>query len=267
MPTEVNGNQSIVILTGDDPRHQFFIHHLNAHFSISEVYIEKGDYPSPSPQSEEESIAWDWFFNRRDRYEKKLVLESSRLPSKNNPKTTYLENGELNSPDCIAKIGKTNPGFIAVFGTGILRKSFLQKFPYHLFNLHIGDPEFYRGSSCNFWPIHQKKLQHLSATIHRIDQGIDTGNILSRQAVTLSEGDNEQTLLLKPLELGTKLMVETIKNWQGGVLQPIPQNKSGKLFKKSDLTPKAILEVKQMVESGWLKDYIQAQDAIADKET
>jgi folate-dependent phosphoribosylglycinamide formyltransferase PurN len=263
----ISANQNIVILTGGDPRHQFFIHQLNNRFSISEIYIEKNDYPSPSPQSKEESIAWDWFFNRRDHSEKELILKSSQLPTKNNPRTTYLNKDQLNSPGTIEKIGKSNPGFIAIFGTSILRKPFLQRFPSRLFNLHIGDPEFYRGSSCNFWPIHQEKLQHMSATIHRIDHGVDSGDILSRQAISISAEDDEQTLLLKPLKLGTKLMVETIQNWQKGSLQSIPKNRNGKLFKKSDFTPKVILEMKQMVESGRLNDCIQKQRALTSKNT
>ena len=60
---------------------------------------------------------------------------------------------------------------------------------------------------------------------------------------------------------------KTIKNWKNGGLQPIPKNRSGKLFKKKDFTPKAILEVKQMVESGRLKDHIEAQNALARNET
>ena len=267
MPTEANKKPKIIILTGSDRRHQFFIHHLNSRFSISEVYIEKSDYPCPSPQSEEESIAWGWFFERRDHYEQELIKESSQQPCKNSPRTTYLDDGELNSPLTLAKIETTNPDFIAVFGTSILKAPFLKKFQNRLFNLHIGDPEFYRGSSCNFWPLHQGKLQHMSATIHRIDHGVDTGDILARQAITLSVQDNEQTLLLKPLKLGARLMVETIQKWQSGALQSIPKNQNGKLFKKSDFTPKAILEVKQMVDSGRLKNYLQARDSLAGIET
>ena len=99
----------------------------------------------------------------------------------------------------------------------------------------------------------------MSATIHRIDQGVDTGDILSKQTITMSKEDNEQTLLLKSLKLGTKLMTKTIKNWQIGTLQSIPQKRSGKLYKKEDFTPKAILKVKQMVESGRLKNFIQEE--------
>ena len=251
-------NKNIVILTGSDPRHQFFIHQLSTRFLISQVFIEKCDYPSPIPQSEEESIAWNWFFKRRNHSENKMILKSSQLPRQNNPKTTYLENGELNSLDTIAKVEMSSPGFIAVFGTSILKGPFLKKFPNQLFNLHIGDPEFYRGSSCNFWPIHQKMLQHLSATIHRIDLGVDTGDMLSRKSITINSEDDEQTLLLKPLKLGVQLMIETIQNWQNGTLQSTQQNRIGILFKKSDFTPKVILEMKQMVESGTLNNCIQA---------
>jgi len=129
--------QKIIILTGNDTRHQFFIHHLNAKFSISEIYIEKSTYPFPCPQSKEESVAWNWFFQRRDRYEKKLVLDSGQLLSKNKPRMIYLDENELNSPHTIIKIEKTNPRFIAVFGVGILREPFLKKLPNRLFNMLV----------------------------------------------------------------------------------------------------------------------------------
>ena len=249
---------NITILTGNDCRHQYFIHHLNTNFSISEIYLEAGDFPCPSPQSKEESIAWDWFFHRRDIHEKELVQKSGRLIAKTNPRITYLDHGEINSPQTIAKIRKVNPGFIAVFGTSILKKPVLDAFSNRLFNLHMGDPEFYRGSSCNFWPVYQRKLKRLSATIHRIDQHIDTGDILSRQTVTLDKDDNEQTLLLKPLILGTELMIDAIKKWQNGALQSIPQSTCGELFKKADFNPAVVLKFKQMVELGELDNHIQA---------
>ena len=248
-----------VILTGVDCRHRYFIHHLNAHFSISEIYIEAGNFPPPRCCSKEESIAWDWFFQRRESYEKSLIEKSAQLKAKNKPKTTYLDHNEINSSQTIAKIKQANPGFLAVFGTSVLREPMLDAFPGQYFNLHLGDPEFYRGSSCNFWPIYQGEFHHLSATIHRIDQNIDTGDILSRQAITIQESDNEQTLLLKPLTVGTKLMIETIQKWQDGCLQFIPKSKSGKLYKKTDFKPEVILKFKQMVESGELNNLIQAR--------
>lgn len=249
---------NIVLLTGEDIRHKYFIQHLNANFSISRVYIEKGNYPQPSPHSKEESEAWDWFFHNRDQYESQRLKASNNLPTKNKPRVTYLNKGELNSIATISKIDQDNPGFIAVFGISLLKETFLEKFPNKLFNLHIGDPEFYRGSSCSFWPIYRKELHHLSATIHQINNGIDEGAILCKQLIDIDGKDNEQTLLLKPIILGTQLMIQTIKDWQNGSLQPVPQHKTGNLYKKSDFTPKVILKLKQMVESGELDHLIQS---------
>ncbi len=248
---------NIIVLTGNDSRHKYFIHHLNANFRISEVYIEKSSYPCPEPQSDEEASAWDWFFQNRDRHEEKQIQNSNRLSAKNKPKLIYLDSDELNSLNIIAQIKKTNPGFIAVFGTGILSTVFLQNFPDRLYNLHIGDPEFYRGSSCSFWPIYQDELDHLSATVHLVDQNIDTGAILFRETVTVSESDNEQSLLFKPVILGTSLMIETIKNWQSQSLQSHPQKSKGKLYKKSDFTPEVLVKFKEMIESGRLNKSIK----------
>jgi methionyl-tRNA formyltransferase len=248
---------NIIIFTGTDCRHKYFINQLNANFAIKEIFLEKGSFPLPAHQSEDESIAWDWFFQRRNHYEEKLLQDSSHLIAKNQPTITNLDHGELNSPSTLAKIRKASPGFIAVFGTSIIGESLLNEFPNYFFNLHIGDPEFYRGSSCNFWPVYQEKLHLLSATIHRIDQSIDTGEIVMRKAVTLNKDDNDQTLLLKPLILGTQLMVDTMQEWDNDSLNSAPPLRTGKLYKKADFNSKVLLNFKQMVESGRLKRSIQ----------
>ncbi|MBT6347242.1 MAG: hypothetical protein HOJ49_10950, partial [Nitrospina sp.] len=110
---------NITILTGNDNRHKYFIDCLSSKFIISEIYLENGNYPCPEPNSEDESLAWKWFFQNRDQCEEKLIQQSSQLKTKNKPKVTHINEKDLNAPETIAKIIKTNPGFIAVFGTGI----------------------------------------------------------------------------------------------------------------------------------------------------
>ena len=45
-------------------------------------------------------------------------------------------------------------------------------------NIHMGASPYYRGSSCNFWAIHDAKADYVSGTIHMITKGLDTGPIL-----------------------------------------------------------------------------------------
>ena len=143
------------------------------------------------------------------------------------------------------------------FGIGLLHETILSNFPDIIFNLHVGIPEYYRGSSCNFWPIYNSDLKNLGATVHLIEKGIDTGKIAGAKSIILEPKDNEQTLMLKTLQGGTQLMDETIDKWKKGRLSLKQQTRKGKLYKMKDLKPLAILKVKNMVESGELQYLIE----------
>ena len=73
------------------------------------------------------------------------------------------------------------PDLIALFGSSILGSELLDLFPKRIFNLHVGLADRYRGSSCNFWPIYDRNLGDLGATIIRIDKGIDSGETLAQE--------------------------------------------------------------------------------------
>jgi len=251
-------HQQIVVMTGDDLRHQYFIKQLSAKFHIAAIFIESYDYPSPLAETEEENEAWNWFFGRRNLFEEKFIPQKQNTTSKNKPDICYLKKNELNSPNTLSLLkNKYSPGFIAAFGTGIMKENFLSLYPNSIYNMHLGIPEFYRGSSCNFWPIHNSDLKNLGATIHRVENGIDTGEIAAEEFVRLESTDNEQTLLWKTIQTGTRLMIKTIEEWKLGTLNLKKQKQAGKLYKMNDFTPAAILRVKKMMESGELKSQIE----------
>ena len=127
----------------------------------------------------------------------------------------------------------------------------------HIFNLHVGIPAYYRGSSCNFWPIYNSDLKNLGATVHRIEKGIDTGKIAGAKLITLEPTDNEQTLTWKTIHVGTQLMLDTIDKWNLEMLYLKEQKQVGTLYKMNEFNPAAILKVKHMVESGELKLQIE----------
>lgn len=247
----------IVLMTGDDLRHQYFFKQLNSKFRIAAVFIEKSDYPTPSPTTEEENDAWDWFFERRQVFEKNTITPKLKLKCKNQPDIHFIKKHNLNTTTTLSLLKKYSPGFIAVFGIGILKEVILSHYPDSIYNLHVGIPEFYRGSSCNFWPIYNRDLKNLGATIHRVEKGIDTGKIAAEKFIHLESSDSEQTLIWKTLQTGTQLMEATIEKWRSGILSLEEQKRGGKLYKMNDFDPAAILRVKKMVESGELKSQIE----------
>ena len=57
----------------------------------------------------------------------------------------------------------------------------------HLYNLHFSKLPAYRGVSTSVWPLINQEKES-AVTLHRIDEGIDTGTILAQRAFSLTEG-------------------------------------------------------------------------------
>jgi folate-dependent phosphoribosylglycinamide formyltransferase PurN len=243
----------ILVITGEDVRHQYFVNRLNARFPLSAVLTETCVYPEPIAQSDEEQKAWDWFFTRRKIFEDKTFGPANRVLTLNHPPTVKIPQGKLNTSETLENINSFRPGFIALFGTGLLGQKILDQYPNQIFNLHVGLPRFYRGSSCNFWPIHNGRPEELGASVHSTNAGIDTGSIAAQSIIELNEYDDEQTLAGKTLTTGIELMISVIQSWRDGTLKFAPPSKTGKLYLRKGFTPGAVLRVRRLVESGELK--------------
>ena len=222
-------SKNIILITGNGTRHDYFVKRLNARFPIAAVWTETFSYPFPTPASPQEREAWEWYFTRRRNHESRILESEAFLPAKNEPERHTLAEGALNASETLDAIEAHRPGFIALFGTGLLTSEFLRRFPDRIFNLHVGMPEHYRGSSCNFWPIHELRLEYLGAAVHRVDAGIDSGEVLAEASVSLEEHDDEQSLSAKTWLLGTELMAGVISKWLKGIpLTVLPQKKKRK---------------------------------------
>ena len=251
--------KKILLITGPDQRHKFYINHLNHHFNIAGIIIEKSNYPNDSTSFPEGQLAWDWFFARRKKYETETFSDSGKLPRKNNPVVTTIPHASINSKETLEIINSIAPDLIAIFGSGILGRELIELYPNSIFNLHIGLSNYYRGSSCNFWPIYDRRIDLLGASIININTGIDSGKILTQKTIDLDENDNEQTLAGKTVKLGIDLMVDTISKWETNSIMPLLSSGKGKLFLQKHFDQKSVLEVKQMVESGELMELLKNQ--------
>lgn len=81
--------------------------------------------------------------------------------------------------------------FIVSYGyRHIIREPILSAFSRKLVNIHIGMLPFNRGADPNFWSWFENTQKGI--TIHRIDAGIDTGDILLQKRKTWP--DNARTL-------------------------------------------------------------------------
>ena len=75
--------------------------------------------------------------------------------------------------------------FILSFGfRKIISENFIKKIKKPIFNIHLSYLPFNRGAHPNFWSFIEKTPAGVS--IHEIDKGIDTGNIILRKKINFN---------------------------------------------------------------------------------
>ena len=252
-------SQKLLVITGNQLVHKYFLNQLGSQFELSAVFIENVLYPDPSFNSAEERKIWDEFFLFRHKTEESLLQVYKNNLFKKNQKIFNIEKGSLNSNKTLYLIQKINPTKIIIFGTSLLGSKYLKSFPHRILNLHVGLSQYYRGSSCNFWPIYDLKPQFLGATVHFLGKGIDDGNIVIQNTIALDKNDSEFVLMTKPIILGTKLMIETVKDFNNNLAVNVKLKNKGNLYQIKDFNPKAIIKVKNLVASGKLKQAIERE--------
>ncbi|MGC8852701.1 MAG: methionyl-tRNA formyltransferase, partial [Hydrogenobacter sp.] len=115
-------------------------------------------------------------------------------------------------PDCVV---------VVAYGK-ILTKEILQIPPYGCINLHASLLPKYRGAS----PIQRCLMagdKLTGNTVILMDEGMDTGDILSAESIPIQEDDNLVSLSEKLSTRGAKLLVDTLKRWFAGEIKSIPQ--------------------------------------------
>jgi len=252
--------KKIVVITGDLLAHNYFLNQLRANFKLSAIFIEKNRYPEPTYNSKKEREAWDEFFINRTKTEECLFRLSTYNHAHNNPQNFIVQKGCLNENKTIKLINKFNPAIIIIFGTSLLSSKYIDLYPNQILNLHVGLSQYYRGTSCNFWPIYNLELQLLGATIHYVTDKIDGGNILFQDSIELHQNDSQFTLMTKPIILGTKLMIEAIKRTSDNSTKHKQIKPIGKLYQIKDFDPKAIIHVNHHISSGKIKRKIELEN-------
>ena len=117
--------------------------------------------------------------------------------------------GKHPSAEFIGNLKKINPDIIlVVFWTYILSKEVFSIPKYRCINFHMSYLPFNRGKKPNVWPIIENTPAGVS--MHYIDSGIDSGEILFRKEVKVEITDTAQTLYLKQLVALSNLFIE---NW------------------------------------------------------
>ncbi len=130
----------------------------------------------------------------------------------------------------IEELKRFEPELIAVAAYGQILPAAILNLPQHgCLNVHTSLLPKYRGAAPIQWAILDDEPE-TGVTIMKMDAGLDTGDILTQAATSISPEDNAQTLHDRLAEMGAALLVRTIPDYVAGKIAPRPQPATGSSY-------------------------------------
>jgi methionyl-tRNA formyltransferase len=127
-------------------------------------------------------------------------------------------------------LAKFHPDLIVVVAYGHIIPRWMIDLPKHgCINLHASLLPKYRGAAPIQWAIIRGESV-TGVTTMKIDEGLDTGDILLKREVPIQDEDTTETLSERLSGAGADLMVETLPKLVRAEIQPQPQDQAQATF-------------------------------------
>lgn len=126
----------------------------------------------------------------------------------------------------------------------IIRGNVLERFPNRAVNLHISYLPWNRGADPNLWSFLEDTPK--GVTVHYIDEGIDTGDIIAQREVLMAPDDTLRSSYAKLTRAGDELFRAIWPALRRDELTGRRQPSGGSVHRMKDK-----LQVTSLLEQGW----------------
>jgi methionyl-tRNA formyltransferase len=270
----------IALFTRTAFHHAYFINKLQEKFEIAcvvrEAYPEEGENGVPSLVAgnlsaangmghlKEDALFLKRFYAAYSAGFRHHLLLGEYLKSPfdavvTQPETEYLNVGfgEINSVDFVSFLRGVRPDVVAVLGSSVIKPAVISVPSYAMINLHSGLSPYYRGTWSYGWPVVNSEPEYIGATVHHVNPGIDTGDIIYQTRPVLAEGDDLNAIFLKVIAEGVELVARALGEIRdrGAVDSHRQPENVGKLYVMKDLTAGAAKVCLSNLEKGVIREY------------
>lgn len=135
-----------------------------------------------------------------------------------------LQPERIRHPEQVAAIAELKPELMVVVGYGQIIPQAIIDIPAHgILNVHASLLPKYRGAAPIQWAIANGEME-TGVTIMRIDAGLDTGDMLIQNSLTIGPEETAPELSKRLAEAGAQLLLESIKRIENGTAVYTPQD-------------------------------------------
>ena len=136
----------------------------------------------------------------------------------------YLKDENINSESFLSLIQKYNCDlFVSMSFNQIFKENIINIPKLKTINCHAGKLPFYKGRNILNWVLINDEKE-FGITVHYMDKGIDTGDIIMQRSYPISDADTYNTLLEISFQECANILYDSIKLLQKTAIQAIKQN-------------------------------------------
>jgi folate-dependent phosphoribosylglycinamide formyltransferase PurN len=134
--------------------------------------------------------------------------------------------GSVNDQGTATLLARAEPAVVVVHGTRIISRALLDAIDVPVINIHAGVTPRYRGVHGGYWALREGRPDLAGSTVHLVDPGIDTGDILAQATFTAGDSDSIATYPLLHLACALPLLLNQVDAVCDGVapttVPPVP---------------------------------------------
>lgn len=225
-------NGSIVAVTSGGPHAWIMINALRARFGDFPVIVEEGE-------------SSDVFWRRRRKLlgpMKVASMQAARIPIRlTKPRTDVviqemietqglqpdppqglemIHVPSINSDTTRDALKTLNPAAVFVVSTRMIGTRTLNAVSAPFINYHSGINPAYRGMYGGYFALAEDAPEHFGATVHLVDEGVDTGDILYQSHLEADVRDNFHTYLWRLAAGSRNIVIAAMEDALNGTLSP-----------------------------------------------
>ena len=146
----------------------------------------------------------------------KSLIGECNLDNSDIPNEVITKINSVNAKKVTDIINRENPDYILVNGTRIISRNVLNSTSIKFINIHAGITPAYRGVHGAYWALVNREKNLAGVTVHYVNSGVDTGEIISQTTIAIDESDCIITYPIKQLNEGLKSLSDFLKHKEIG---------------------------------------------------
>ena len=241
-------DKKIIMIAGDWYYPKMVFQSLSKEFNIQNIIVDKGESTYKLIKRRIKRLGLIHvigqllfrivavsYINKTSKRRFQEILDSNGIKETSFEPEKTIHVTSINSDEGIKLLKSLNPDIVVIVTTRILSKKTLDSINAKFINIHSGITPLYRGLHGAYWALINKDEENCGVTVHLVDEGIDTGNILYQARITdtITSRDNFMTYTYLQLAKALPLLKQSIIDIQSDNLKTVVNTKEridNKLF-------------------------------------